>query len=378
MPWIYGKAQDLYERGKKATYKGGAEGMVKALRDANKTTADFYPKHMFSSTYEYVPGANTGHVPEMLTAPDDVKRAYGDKGRWDVENTDAALYGMPPSVGAGRRDLIHSAMGLRQLPTEQGVGVYKNTAGQIENNPVTVTRTLANFPTGDSATLHPNFRDAMGAGERFRAAMDVQEAGAGNILFTGSQRKGKDALAIDMPRQATAAEMTALQNALRGTGYQPTATGRGVALANFEDDAAAKASALRKLTGKKSPLAAALPEGATVSKAGFEGVYEPLEFGQGKATSAVLQGFADLPEGVSQTVSRNISESEGVRNAIKGKIERDATAAGARKDVELMRKFFSEADWSRAVDLMRKGMTPAAAVAALGYSLNSMAAESER
>lgn len=378
VPWIYGKAQDLYERGKKATYKGGAEGMVKALRDANKTTADFYPKHMFSSTYEYVPGANTGHVPEMLTASDDAKRAYGDIGRWDVENADAALYGMPASVGAGRRDLIHSAMGLRQLPTEQGVGVYKNTAGQIENNPVTVTRTLANFPTGDSATLHPNFRDAMGAGERFRAAMDVQEAGAGNILFTGSQRKGKDALAIDMPRQATAAEMAALQNALRGTGYQPTATGRGVALANFEDDAAAKANALRQLTGKKSPLSGALPEGATVSKAGFEGVYEPLEFGQGKATSAVLQGFAGLPEGVSQTVSRNISESEGVRNAIKDKMTRDADIASARKDVELMRKFFSEADWSRAVELMRKGMTPAAAVAALGYSLNSMAAESER
>jgi len=378
VPWVYGKAQDLYERGKKGRFSGGTEGMVKALREANNTTADFMPKHTFSSTYEYVPGANTGHVPELLNASDEVKKAYGAKGRWDMPNTDAAVYGMPSSVGAGSRDAIHSAMGLRQLPTEQGVGVYKNSAGLVENNPVTVTRTLANFPTGNSATLHPNFRDAMGAGERFRAAMDVQEAGAGNIVFTGGNRKGKDALLVEMPRQASPAEMAALQNALRGTNYQPTATARGVALANFEDDAAAKVRALRKLTGKSSPLKAALPEGATVQKAGFEGVYEPLQFGEGRATSAVLQGFADLPEGVSQTVSRNVSESENVRKAIKEKMARDADFASARDDVAQMRKFFSQADWAKAVDLMRKGLTPAAAVAALGYSINSMAAENEQ
>lgn len=379
VPWIYGKAQDLYERGKKATYKGGTEGMVRALRDANKTTADFFPKHTFSSTYEYVPGANTGHVPEILNAADDVKRAYGEVGRWDIDKTgEAALYGMPESVGAGRRDAMHSAMGLRQVPTEQGVGVYKNTAGQVENNPVTVTRTLANFPTGDSSTLHPNFREAMGAGERFRAAMDVQEAGAGNIVFTGSGRKGKDALLVEMPRQASADEMAAIQAALRGTNFQPTATSRGVAIANFEDDAAVKAAALRQLTGKKSALPGALPEGATLQKAGLEGVYEPLQYGEGKATTAVLEGFAGLPEGVSQAVTQNVSESEDVRRIIKDKMARDAQFDSARKDVELMRKFFSEADWAKAVELMRKGMAPAAAVAALGYSLNAMAAEEQQ
>lgn len=379
VPWIYGKAQDLYERGKKATYKGGTEGMVRALRDANKTTADFFPKHTFSSTYEYVPGANTGHVPEILNAADDAKRAYGEVGRWDIDKTgEAALYGMPESVGAGRRDALHSAMGLRQLPSEQGVGVYKNTAGQVENNPVTVTRTLANFPTGDSSTLHPNFREAMGAGERFRAAMDVQEAGAGNIVFTGSGRKGKDALLVEMPRQASADEMAAIQAALRGTNFQPTATSRGVAIANFEDDAAVKAAALRQLTGKKSALPGALPEGATLQKAGLEGVYEPLQYGEGKATTAVLEGFAGLPEGVSQSVTQNVSESEDVRRIIKDKMARDAQFDSARKDVELMRKFFSEADWAKAVELMRKGMTPAAAVAALGYSLNAMAAEEQQ
>ena len=375
VPWIYGKAQDLYERGQKATYKGGTEGIVKALRDANKTTADYMPKHTFSSTYEYVPGANTGHVPELLNSTDEAKKAYGEIGRWDIANNDAKLYGMPESVGAGNRDAIHSAMGLRQLPTKQGTGVYTNTAGQVENNPVTVTQTLANFPTGDSATLHPNFRAAMEAGERFRAANDVQEAGAGHMMFTGGNRKGKDALLVEMPRQANPQEMAAIQAALRGTDYMPSSSARGVAIADFGDDAAAKAAALRKLTGKGSPLAAALPEGASLQKAGIESVYAPLEYGQGKATEAVLRGFADLPEGVSQTVSKNLSESEDIRNIIKQKMERDAQFGSAREDVAKMRQFFSEADWAKAVELMKKGMAPAAAVAALGYSLPSMAEE---
>jgi hypothetical protein len=376
VPWIYGKAQDLYERGQKATYKGGSEGMVKALRDANKTTADYMPKHTFSSTYEYVPGANTGHIPELLNETNAAKQAYGQIGRWDVDKTgEAALYGMPEAVGAGNRDAIHSAMGLRQLPTQQGTGVYTNTAGLVENNPVSVTQTLANFPTGDSATLHPNFRASMEAGERFRAANDVQEAGAGHIMFTGGNRQGKDALLVEMPRQASAQEMAAIQNALRGTDYMPSASARGVSIANYGDDAALKAAELRKLTGKNSSLAAALPEGATLSKAGIESVYTPLEYGQGKATEAVLRGFADLPEGVSKTVTGNLSESEDIRKIIKQKMERDAQFASARKDVAEMRKFFSEADWAKAVELMRKGMAPAAAVAALGYSLPSMAEE---
>ena len=62
-----------------------------------------------------------------------------------------------------------------------------------------------------------------------------------------------------------------------------------------------------------------------------------------------------------------------MRRAIRAKTERDAALPGAREDIQNMRKFFTDADWSKAVDLIRKGATPAAALAAMGYSLNSMA-----
>jgi hypothetical protein len=93
----------------------------------------------------------------------------------------------------------------------------------------------------------------------------------------------------------------------------------------------------------------------------------------GEATSDVLRAFAELPPGV----ARNISESEFVRQAIRDKALRDSLMGGTRRDIQESRRFFSEADWPKAVDMIRKGMTPAAALAALGYSASSMA-EDER
>lgn len=40
-------------------------------------------------------------------------------------------------------------------------------------------------------------------------------------------------------------------------------------------------------------------------------------------------------------------------------------------------KFFSEENWNKVVQLIRQGMTPAAAVGTLGLSLEGMAAEKE-
>ena len=91
----------------------------------------------------------------------------------------------------------------------------------------------------------------------------------------------------------------------------------------------------------------------------------------GEATSDLLQAFADLPP----SVAMNISESESIRQAIRDKALRDAKLGGTRGDIQESRRFFSEADWPKAVEMIRKGMSPAAALAALGYSASSMAGE---
>lgn len=253
--------------------------------------------------------------------------------------------------------------------------------------------------------------------ENMRGGIDAQEASAGHIVHTAKSLPAAERVAgvIDTGRRPLSAgeidrmnaQMAVLRTdpkviakydqaravpgggekdwvptpkehvarALReGTGLSVSPSSRGALVADFNtayDDPMVAVEAIRR----------AQKAGLPIESGRLESFYIPHDYGQGAKTTSILRGFADLPEGVSQTVSRNLSESPDVRDVIARKAQRDASTimgGGARDDIQLMRKFFSEADWAKAVELMRKGLTPAAAVAALGYSINSMAAENER
>lgn len=379
VPWISGKAQDLYERGKNANYAGGREGVIRALRDANGTMADSIPKHSFSATHEEFPGFNVGHMRQLHEAAPEVKDAYSRSVTWALRNNDARLYpGMPASVGAGERDVLHSAAQFRTLPAQEHIGRYTNSAGQVENNLGNVSTALVDFKTGEQAVA-PNTMKVLEAIENMRGGIDAQEASAGHIVHTAKSIPASDRVAgvMDTGRRPLSADeidsMNARLAALRG-GLSVSPSSRGALVANFDtafSDPAASVKAIKQ----------AQKAGLPIESGRLESFYVPHEYGQGAKTTSILQGFADLPEGVSQTVSRNLSESPDVRDVIARKAQRDASpimGGGARDDIQLMRKFFSEADWTKAVELMRKGVPPAAAVAALGYSLSAMAEEEQR
>ena len=373
IPWVLNKAEDIYGRGKNARFAGGEAGMVKALREANQTIEDYLPKHAASATYEYVPGANVGHVPEMLDAPFEAKRAYGKQGAWATETPMSATEaGMPASVGAGERDALYRAAGFKQQPTTEAVGQYENSLGAIENNPVNIARPLMDFATGTPAEINPNTLRSVEAVEGLRGLVDAQEAAAMNLPVTLGARPGKTSLLLERGTQPNADELARLTAALRDTGMSVTPTNRGALLMNFAE---APVNAQRKLMKRQDELAQAYP-GSTMRKAAYEGVYVPgvtpaSEAGQGIATARALQRFADAPP----ELARNVSESDEVRGLIAQKIKRDELLGTARPDIQKTREFFSKADWAKAVELMRQGMKPAAALGALGYSLQGMAAE---
>lgn len=402
IPWIYGKAQDLYFRGNSPNARFGGEpveGMKAALLEANRTPADYFPKQTFSGTYEYTPGASTGHMSDILDAPYDEKVAYGLPGAWAQLSPEqraraAGLFeNMPESVGAGNRDVLYSAAGLRQLPTIDSAGMYTNMAGDVESNPLNIARALVDYPTGGGREISPVTKDALSAIERFRALNDAQEAGAGNIPNTLSSLSGKNAVLLDTGakaaeagRQPTGAELTAIQDALGplAARYGVTATNRGAFVLPYRG-ADEPGSSLRGMD--MAALEAALP-GSSAIKAGGTTVYVP---GVGKyagddivpsapysgeATMGLLEEFARNP----QELALNLGESEGVRAQLREKYMRDLNrkndlGAGYRGDIQNTRRFFSEADWPKAVELIRKGFSPAAALAALGYSASSLAAE---
>jgi hypothetical protein len=397
LPWVYGKGQDIYTRGENKRFAGeGIEGISKALREANNTTRDYIYKHAGSATHEAVPGASTGHVPHMLEASPEEKLAYGQQGRFDQPTP--YLLNEAPSVGAGRRDAIYSALGLRQMPSELGTGAYMNSKGVMEHNPLTIARPLLDFPTGGGGgRIDPLTQKAMELSEQFRAIQDAQEAGAFNLPNTKGHVTGKNALVLDtrhlnpnrledpsMGVLPTKDQLSKLIDLIDKHGFSDkfgvTPTSRGATI--FPYDPLENPKSITALLKKMGPeIQGVYPSHVQkslnstgyvpgIGKWGEKGI-EPTTPYTGEATMNFLKNAAEAP----QEISTKIGESEGVRKAIKGKIERDAPLPGARGDIQETRRFFAEADWPKAVKLVRGGMDPLAALAALGYSASSMAQE---
>jgi hypothetical protein len=402
IPWIYDKAQDLYFRGNSPTARFGGEpieGMQAALNIANRTPADYFPKHAFSGTYEYVPGFSTGHMSDITDAPYEEKIAYGLPGAWAQaapEQRARALglfENMPESVGAGDRDILYSAAGFRQLPTIDTAGMYINSAKVPENQPAKIARALVDYPTGGGREIAPATKDALSVIERFRALNDAQEAAGGNIPNTLASLTGKNAVLLDTGaeaaeagRQPTGAELSAVRDALGPLAerYGVSATNRGAFVLPYRG-ADEPVKSLREMD--IAALEAAFP-GSSAVKAGGTTLYVP---GVGKranndivpttpytgeATMGLLEEFARNPP----ELAMNLSESEDVRNALREKYMRDLRrhnelGASYRGDIQNTRQFFAEADWPKVVEMIRKGISPATALAALGYSASSLAAE---
>lgn len=336
---------------------------------------------------------------DILNASYDDKVAYGLPGAWAQlapEQRARALglfENMPESVGAGDRDVLYSAAGLRQLPTIDSAGMYINSAKVPENQPAKIARALVDYPTGGGREIAPATKDALSAIERFRALNDAQEAGGGNIPNTLASLSGKNAVLLDTGakaaeagRQPTGAELSAMRDALGPLAkrYGVSATNRGAFVFPYRG-ADEPVKSLRKKD--IAALKAAFP-GSSAVKAGGTTVYvpgvgkyvgddiAPSAPYSGEATMGLLEEFARNP----QELAMNLGESESVRNALREKYMRDLnrkndSGASYRGDIQNTRRFFSEADWPKAVELIRKGLSPAAALAALGYSASSLAAE---
>jgi hypothetical protein len=394
VPWVYGKAQDLYGRGKKGRYAGDElEGIKMSLQDANNTARDYFYKHAASATHEAIPGASLGHVRQALDMTPEQKLAYGRQGRWDMPPPEYALSDMG-EVGAGNRDIIYGALGYRQLPSREASGLYMNKLGGVETNPMTIARPLMDFPTGGGGgRMAEDSSRMMDTSEQFRALMDAQEAGAYNLPNTMASVKGKNSLVLDTRGRfadplsdpsagvlPTSEQLARMGEIMGDYGFGVTATNRGAVAFPFDSamDPKAASSAFRKTSKKMQEVFPSSQEKAITSTGYVPGVGKrspdgPLSTApySGEATSDMLRAFSELP----QSVSLNLSESEAVREAIRAKALRDSKMGGTRGDIQETRRFFSEADWPRAVEMIRRGMTPAAALAALGYSASSMAQE---
>lgn len=418
VPWIYGKAQDLYNKGYTAGSRFAGEpieGITAALREANKSPSEFIPKHTASGTYEIAPGDSTGHVSEYFTWSPEERAAYDAKGLWAQEAPEMAtqrlgIFGpsgeVPPEVGSGLRDVLYGSLGMRQLPTIESSGMYRNARGELESNKMYMPRPLIDYPTGGVGKMSPLSYDVMDAVEHYRGLNDAQEAYAFNLPNTLLSAPNKSGILLettgDMPigeqlakgsRQPTSDQLAEIGRIVKSVDsklgdFEVSATNRGAFVFPTSADATEKNAKklLEKYGAQMADVLGAEPVlavpsagyGPALGKWGDDGIV-PTEPYSGEATTAFLEKMARLP----QKVALDISENEGQRAALRDKYMRDLQlrndqGVGYRGDIQNMRRFFAEADWPIAVELIRKGLSPAAAIAALGYSASAMAAEQEQ
>ncbi len=399
LPWVLGKAQDFYTRGSTGTgrYVGEPVDMIKkALADANNTARDYFYKHALSSTHEQVPGASTGHRSDILGGSEAEKKAYSEAAPWESQTP--YTLSNAPTVGAGPRDPLYSALGFRQIPMRQGTGAYMNSLGQMENNPLSLSRPLVDFPTGGEGGISPSTLKAVELAENLRGIIDAQEASAAHLVNTMGGASGKNSVVLDTRHRnpdklldpsagvmPTKNELNSVLDLLDKHGlssdFGATATNRGITIFPYDAEGVdtRKLNKFLKVAGKDiQNVYPSIPQ-----KGVFSGVYTP---GIGKwgekgieptlpYTGEATMNFLEKAAGAPHQLSMNLGESEGVRNAVKKKIERDVGAPTTRGDIQETRRFFAEADWPKAVQMIRDGMAPTAALAALGYSASSMAKE---
>jgi len=241
--------------------------------------------------------------------------------------------------------------------------------------------------------MDPKSSKVMETLEQFRALADAQEAGAFNLPNTMNAVKAKNSMVLDARSSypdklgdptagvtPTASQLSRLNDVLEGSGFGVSSTNRGAVIFPFDSSMSSKDASkfLKKNKDKFSEIFPSEPMMAKTTTGYVPGVGKRGESGplstvpySGEATSDMLSAFSEIP----QHVVQNIGESEAVRQAIREKALRDSKLGGARGDIQETRRFMSEADWPKAVEMIRQGMAPAAAIAALGYNAASMASE---
>lgn len=383
LPWVLGKAEDLRLRG---LHKGDTplKSNVNAIREANKTQADADFELAGSATLGLEPGLDTGIDPRTR-APN-----------WTRSASDADPH---------ERDILLSATDQRHYPPTRATGMWEGKA-----EPNIVNRPLLYSLAGET-DIAPDQLAAMKALEAHRGLAGGQTGVAMNFANTkGSgltdvllERKGMNQYGNPTSHMPSADEMKALNDALVGRGYFAVPSQRGALLKQNPEGYVRSEKALKKAQkfGPPKPAEAdeilrelkkggglekleALMPGARAEQALDKGFYIPVtpsraEMGTGVGTSRWLEAMRDAPAAVAEKVGG----SKEARDVLKRHIRAVEMGKKAGQDYpEPMMKtlqFMAGKDWPKVVKVAReKGVPIATAMGLLGFSLQGMAAPTER
>lgn len=122
--WVPMKARSLMAKRKGLSWDD-------ALREANKTQADYHAKHGAYITSEVIPYAQSGHMQGLVDAPLDIREGYARDPRQSWTRND--------------RDVLLDSAGFYHEPGKPALGQYTSPGGGLETNPATATRVQVPF-----------------------------------------------------------------------------------------------------------------------------------------------------------------------------------------------------------------------------------------
>ena len=365
-PWVYKKGEDLHKKFPKRfpTVEAG-------VRAASQTYVDHFPKYTFSATHEAVPGKGTGHLQGITEMPFAQRGAYSSAPgtQWVDDNG---------------RDVLYDSLGFYQRPAVNATGMYKNSAGQYEVNPMTISRPLGAFkPDAEKGkTIGDATREGLDLVEHFRGYVDAQDASAAHKLILDNTRKAgtKTSFAAKLDGTLSPDEMQAARRIAEEYGLDLTASDGGLALLNLGSNKITGSQAAGKAAGDiQNKLSAALNREVDVTRGGLESIYRPVHGafdenynvvpykpGTGAATDDLVAHAQSLhPSAIAKL------DAPDVKARILAKIENDARFAAenglpVRDDIQRARAILAApGNWLKnLIEARRRGEVLPAVLAA--------------
>ena len=339
---------------------GGLVGPLPAYRarDANRMNAGGGRFGKFNATYERVPSASSGHVPEVQTDPVLKAALEGDQRRsW---------------INKDGNDVLYEALGMPNAPTTKHPGVFDNkTTGLKEFNEGYTTPIDTRMDKKEPHKLSADDRRKIEAAETIRGYLDGQEASAGHT-FSGIGRnkvKASDATAIEIAHGALSqADTKKLSAATDAAGYNtadayPMARTDNTVLQDWNQDPT-------KIQARLASLAADIKArgiNANLEAGAVDSVYINFEnarknAGSGKATKMFLDAYDTLTAPEQKEIDKVVRKMAKRIQAA----DDDLAAGGATLEQGIVN---SRKALSKSVKALRKGMNNGTILPAIGMPI---------
>jgi hypothetical protein len=368
-PWVAGKGRALAQRGNKPLEQGIAE--------AAQTYPDVAPKYTYSTPIEQIPGANTGLLPNLINADDATKAAFTARADWKDPKG---------------RDALWNELGMPTRYTNDTLGAYRNSIGNVEYNPLEIGRPMSGFGSNEAGNPVANPRMAAGLsmGQAARGLLDFQEGTPWNKFITHGAGPDKTSIHVGIGRNPTRQELDALMELGQKHGLDLTNTEGGVGFINWKKNQTTTSIGKDLRAGLLKEIKSILPD-ATVQRARFQGDYFDLaekgvnqlskaNQGKGLATKEFFSTLNRLRNEAPDFYNR-ILDSEVIAGKARANLERliEYGGKGNRTDGELLLKIVGEDKLRGLLDRVTKlgyrGLPAIGAVGTAGAVLGSSASK---